>query len=486
MLDNHTQRTEENKSRNIDRRKILKGLGTTTLVGLSGCIGDGDDSGDDGSGDDASGDDGSGDDGSGDDGSGDDGDWPDLSGDEVHFLVDETSDSFKSFFGDIGSDFNDATGAEVRMEYQATGGSLEERLSQLLQSGDPPEVILSSLSQSALLAVDGAAAPVNEAYQAVADRYGDSRERMQLDGDDYMMPFGSNLGMFWYRTDLYEEAPATWETLLEQAQQVHENSDLNGTAVLGATSFCTELMLMAYAFSADANIAENNDGDINVIMGEGSNRDNWIEVLSFLQDLKQYSGGLEDVGCGGSTVLADENSAHAWWVGSRPKNQCVLQDRPFAEDVSAVLQPGPGEEGALTCGLTDGLITFKQANVEAAKTYMEFFAQPQYLTRLAGITPIHIIPPFPGIWENEQFQAALEDLPDVWSDHDIETMRQASENYQTLATETSPPNPYAGAIYGSNILSDIVFDVTIQERDPEAVIDEYAPQIQSAVDEAQE
>lgn len=477
MSDSTPHITETNSEKNVNRRKILKGLGATTLVSISGCVGGDDDDGDG---------DGDGDGGADSTPMTDNGDWPDLSGSEVHFLVDETSDAFRSFFDDIGSDFNDATGAEVRMEYQATGGSLEERLSQLLQTGDPPEVILSSLSQSALLALDGVAAPVNDAYQTVVDRYGDSRERMRFEGDDYMMPFGSNIGMYWYRTDLYEQAPSTWETLLEEAQRVEENTDTHGAAVLGATSFCTELMLMGYAFSANANVAENNDGDINVIMSEGSNRDNWVEVLSFLQDLQQYSGGLEDVGCGGSTVLADETSAHAWWVGSRPKNQCVVQERPFAEDVTAVQQPGPGEEAALTCGLTDGLITFEQADVEAAKTYMEFFAQPQYLTRLAGITPIHIIPPFPGIWENEQFQAALDDLPDVWSDQDIETMRRGSENYQTLATETTPPNPYAGAIYGSNLLSDIVFDVTIQGRDPGAVIDEYAPQIQDAVDEAQE
>jgi maltose-binding protein MalE len=463
---------------------MLKGIGATTLVGIAGCTESG---------------------GGGGGGTetetttaggggmtttsttgGGEGDWPDLSGSEVHFLVDETSDAFRSFFDTVGSDFTEATGADVRMEYKATGGSLEERLSQLLQAGDPPEVILSSVSQSALLAVEGAAAPVNEAYQAVADRYGDARERMQFQGDDYMMPFGSNIGMYWYRTDMYEEAPSTWESLLSGAEQVSENYDTNGAAVLGATSFCTELMLMGYAYSAGATVAENDEGTINVTMADGSNRDNWVEVLSFLQDLKEHSAGLEDVGCEGSTVLADETSAHAWWVGSRPKNQCVVQEKDFADQVAAVMQPGPGTEGALTCGLTDGLITFKQANVEAAQAYMEFFAQPQYLTRLASITPIHIIPPFPGIWENDQFQAALEDLPDVWTDQDIEMMRMGSENYQTLATETSPPNPYAGAIYGSNILSDIVYDATIQGRDPEAVIDEYAPQIQQAVDDAQQ
>ncbi|WP_137285366.1 ABC transporter substrate-binding protein [Halorussus salinisoli] len=451
----------------VNRRNVLKGLSVTGLGSIAGCTGGGASVGQETT-------------------TTVEGDWPDLSGQEVHFLVDETSDAFRNFFSNVGSDFQAATGATVRMEYQATGGSAEERLAQLLQSGDPPEVLLSSVSQSALFAVRGIAAPVNEAFQAATDRYGEPRQRMQYQGDEYMMPFGSNIGMFWYRTDLYDEAPTTWESLLQGAQNVQENTDLNGTALLGGTSFCTELQLMSFAYSAGANVAENNDGDINVIMAEGSNRDRWIQTLSYLQDLKSFSGGNEDIGCEGSTVLANENSAHAWWVGSRPKNQCVVQDRPFAGDVAAVQQPGPGTEGALTCGLTDGLITFQDADVEAAQTYMEFFAQPKYFTQIMAITPIHIIPPFPGIFELPAVQQQLNELPDVWTDHDIQTMKNATENYTTLADETDPPNPYSGAIYGSNILSDIMYDATINQRDPAAIVDEYAPQIQNVVDQAQQ
>lgn len=466
----------------VNRRKVLAGLGTAGFAGLAGCSGGGDPTtatpSPSGGGD--------GDTTTANTTTADSGEWPDLSGQEVHFLVDETSDAFRNFFSNVASDFNEATGGEVRMEYQATGGDAEDRLAQLLQAGDPPEILLSSVSQSAQLAAQGLAAPVNDAYNAVVDQFGEPTAKLEWEGDQYMMPFGSNIGMFWYRTDIYNEAPTTWETLLSEGQRIEEEEDdIHGTALLRGSGFCTELQLMAYAYSNEAFVCENNGGtDINVIMDEGSNRDNWVEVLEFMQDLDGISGGNEDIGCGGSSALANENAAHAWWIGVRQKNQAILQERPFAEDIAACQQPGPGTEAALTNALNDGLITYDGADNEAAQTYMEFFAQPEYFTQIMAITPLHIIPPFPGIFEVPEVAEQIDNLPDVWSDHDIQAMKSAKDNAISLAQETEPTNPFGGAIFGSRLLSDVLYDATIEGNEPEAVIDEYAPQIQQAVDDA--
>jgi len=457
----------------VNRRRVLAGLGAAGFAGIAGCSG-GDPTATDSSG--------------GPTVTSEEGEWPDLSGQEVHFMVDETSDPWRNFFSTVASDFKAATGAEVRMEYQATGGDAEDRLAQLLQAGDPPEILLSSVSQSAQLAAQGVAAPVNDAFNAVVDRYGEPRQQMQWEGDQYMMPFGSNIGMFFYRTDVYDEPPSTWETLLSEGRRIEEEDNgMHGTSLFRGTGFCTELQLMSWAYSNEAWVCENNGGtDVNVIIDEGSNRDRWVEVLGYMQDLHTISGGNEDINCNGSTAIANENAAHGWFVGSRQKNQAIVQEKDFAENVALIQQPGPGQEAALTNGLTDGLITYKGADNQAAQTYMEFFAQPKYFTQIMSLTPLHIIPPFEGIFDIPEVEEQLANLPDAWTDQDIQVMRDATEDYITMAGETDPTNPFGGAIYGSRILSDVLYDATIEGQDPGSVIDEYAPQIQEAVDEVKE
>lgn len=416
-----------------------------------------------------------------------DGDWPDLSGTTLHFLTDESNDTFREFFTNVGNAFNEATGAEVRMDYQAVGGSVEERLVQLLQSGDPPDVYMSSVSQASTLTAQGAAAPVNSAVNAVIDQYGEPRERLQYQGDDYLMPIWSNIGISWYRTDLYEEAPTTWEQSLQGAEQVSQQDGMNGAFVPAGQNFCTDLMLLGYVYSNGAVLTENQGGNVQVAMDNNANRQKWIDALAHLQNLHQYSPQNSDAGCSQmSQALASEAAAQTWYVGSRPKNQSILQNKEYAGNIAPTLQPIPqGRDNAVTNGLTDGLITFKQAdNPEAAKTYMEFFAQPDYMTELAFITPLQNIVPFPGIIQSDTFQQRLENLPEVWTDEDIETTLTAAQNYKTLATESDTLNPYAGAIYSSRKLSEMMFDVTVRGNDPASVVDQYANEIQQVIDES--
>lgn len=416
-----------------------------------------------------------------------DGDWPDLSGTTLTFLTDESNDTFREFFSDVGDAFNEATGATVEMDYQAVGGSVEERLAQLLQAGDPPDIYMSSVSQASLLAFQGAAAPVNDPVSTVIDEYGEPRDRLQYQGDDYLMPIWSNIGIVWYRTDLYDEPPTTWESSLQGAEQVNQQDGMSGAFVPAGQSFCTDLMLLGYVYSNGGTVTENQGEDVQVVMDQGQNRERWVETLSHLQELHQYSPQNSDAGCSQmSQSIASETAAQAWYVGSRPKNQSILQDKEFAANIAPTLQPAPdGNEDSMTNGLTDGLITFQQAsNPEAAKVYMEFFAQPEYMTRLAFITPLHNITPFPGIIQSDPFQEQLENLPDVWSQEDIETTLTAAENYKTLATETGNLNPFAGAIYNSRKLSELMFDITVRGNDPGEMVDRYAQEIQQVVDDA--
>lgn len=44
----------------------------------------------------------------------------------------------------------------------------------------------------------------------------------------YALPFSTNFGFLYYRTDLVDEPPATWEELADQVQQIQQDEDIGG------------------------------------------------------------------------------------------------------------------------------------------------------------------------------------------------------------------------------------------------------------------
>jgi hypothetical protein len=110
--------------------------------------------------------------------------------------------------------------------------------------------------------------------------------------------------------------------------------------------------------------------------------------------------------------------------------------------------------------------------------------QEEYFVDLLMLTPIHNNPGYPSIREREDYQEGLANLPEAWTEEDIETSLAFADNILPFSQETSPPNPYAGTIYSSKLLVDILNDATINERDPETIVEDYATQIQDVIDQA--
>lgn len=460
------------------RRSVLKFAGGSSVAGLAslaGCSGDGGSNG--GGGESTSTSSGGTETSSG--------EWPDLSGTEVHFLTDESSKKFTAFFEKVKADFEADTGATVKLDL-VNLGEQGPRLAQLIQAGDPPDVMQAVQTRVVQLQDQGVAGSVNSAMSDMVDRYGEpvSGTRVKVDGTDYAVPCWINPSGQWYREDIYEGEPKTWDDMLKYAEEADNPNGIRGTSVPLGKALCNDSWFLAYLYTNGGRVcARDDNGKVQCIMNQGENKQRWIETLEFLNELYQYSPTNANASCSQQVqAIPNETSAEAGYVGARPKVQSVQRNKEFADKVRASLVPKKRTEQSHANAIA--YMTFEGANVEAGNAFISYMFQEKYFIDILLLTPIHNNPSYPQVREHPEYQAGLDNLDDAWTDSDIQTSLSFADDILPFSQETSPPNPYAGAIYSSKLLVDILNDATINDRDPATIVEEYSQEIQSVIDGA--
>lgn len=470
---------ERSKHRQANRRNLLKAVGVAGVAGLAGCTSDGSGGGDGGDSTPTSG-------GDGGTTTSPSGEWSDFSGKEMHFITDETNPEFKKFFNRVGADFEETTGAKTNIEIIAGGGAVEERIAQLVQARDPPEVAFSGAGQVTRFVNTGIAGATTPAVEYAMDRYGEppSSYRATFDGEDYILPLWANVVQYWYRGDIFDEAPNTWDKLLAQVEKHDGKQGMKGTMIPTSSNLCSDMCFLGFFYSNDGRVFSRSNSELQVAL-DGEHKTAAVETLEFLNQLYEYSPNTTDFGCGDmSDAIPNTTSMSGYYLGARPKLKAIRRDRPFAADVK-VVDGMPSKKSKNTVALSEGLITFKEANTEVANEFMKFMIQEEYINDLLFATPIHNNPIWPKMQSSEGYQQRLNELPDAWSDSGIETALGLSEYGIPFASEVQPPNPFTGAAYGSRALSQMLFDVLEQGTDPSSAVDKGAKTIRQAVQKAQ-
>jgi hypothetical protein len=468
----------------VDRRSVLKttGLSLAGVASLAGCAGQG--SNNSGSGGTTT---------SADDSNTntDSSEWPDHSGKELHFVTDESNPSAQKFLKEVGSSFESATGASVKMEFVGRGSSGSERVIQLLQAGDPPEIFTANQAQAISWAIKGILTPVNKPLQAGADRLGElpgENARTILEGDDYSVPFGANAGCYWYRSDVIGDVvPDTWDKTLEFAEMANGKDGLTGTYVPAGSGSATTYHFLDWLYSNEGTMATRENGEVQIAVSDSNNRDRWVETMEFIKELYQYSPDATDSSW--STMIQaipNGTAASNWYGGARPKVQSVEAGKDFAKDLHPVQMPK--KRARVGDGSADGFVTFEGANTETAKTFLNFFLQMENMVALPfELSPIHVVSPWPTVVNSDRWQERIDGLPEAWSKDDIQTyMVEVMESYQPVSHETEPPNPYAGSLIGSGHVTSFVQEVLINDKNPDSIIDTYAEKLQSSLDKAKQ
>ncbi|MFC6723820.1 ABC transporter substrate-binding protein [Halobium palmae] len=477
MVDSDSQGTRQSVR---NRRSYLKAVGGVASAGsLAGCFGgSGGSSGGSGGSNGSSSKTGSG--------------GKDLSGQNVHFITVAATPSIKEFWKGVASDFESKSGAKMELEFVETSDI--SRLTQLIQAGDPPEVAQLGLTNTYLLYNRGVLEPLNSVYDDTVDQLGEPTETVrkvvQRDGNAVIAPIFHNINMYSYRSDLTDVVPETWDKAVEYARTVDEQeSEMRGTYVPISGSVPDAVRLVSWLWPNEGSIAaRNDDGKIVVNFHEEPYRSRMIELLKMLKTRQQYSppgtgAGWADI----MNIIQTGKAASSWYGGVRQKNAAIRNGRSFAGDIKLI--PGmPTKRQDVVDGSTEGLVSFKGADTEAAKAFINHVMDAEFLSELlTKLSPIHNVPSWPGVKDSDAYTEGIRslDLWSGWSDEQFENYQvEALSKMKSKTMDTDPPNPYAVTYYSDPIYN-LQGDVLRSDKAPEDVIDQRAKELQSAVDDAQ-
>ncbi len=482
------------KHKRVNRRNIIKTLSAAGVLGLAGCSGDGGDGNDDNTGD---GGDGGDTDTSGETTSQGTGEWPDYSGQRLHMLTGIQNQ--KEIFDAIGEDFKEATGLE-EFKVEVVGmNNQRQRVIQLVQAGDPPDIVQDTQTLTPLYVNSDLALDVSDMMTDISDRIGapSDEARVQLDGKDYFVPFWHNISSWWWRGDLIEEEGysrsdfmnADWDLAIEAAEKLHDpENNINGTYVPAGTGSHSTFHLMAWLYTNGGSVCTWEGDRMVVNFDKGKNRTRMIETLEMLKERYQYAPQATDSSWDtAANAIPNGNTACKWYLGFRPKIRSIQNDREFAPDVH--VGPMPSKRSRQTVASTDGVVPINGENPEAAQDFLRFMMRPKYIVNiLASITPVHNVPAYPGINDSDVYQDAIADVP--WNNEsmnvaeDIERYTANREFVRPRIFDTQPPNPYSNASYASEPLWSLPQDVLLDDMDPEDAIDQRAPELQEKIDTA--
>lgn len=460
------------KTKPINRRTALKLAGAGATAALAGCADLGGGGGTPGGGE--------------------------LAGQEVHFVFGFSNARARELMDQVGNQLEEETGAILNVEYVGFGMGRNERLAQLFQAGNPPELANIEFSQAYSWQEQGLLAPVTDTIEGIYDEYGQPPESVQLviDGDHYGIPWEMSFSDFWYRSDLLAETsldndfvPDTWDKVRTYVQEVDANTDIPGMYVPASESDPTSVQTISFLRTNNGQITEYQNGEWRAAFAQGQHRTRMVEVLEFLNEMHEYSPDA-----GGATwdtlsnSIAFEEGACCFFPGTRPKNRVTRFDRSQGWACETI-DVGHMPEKRSTLGrLNAGSIAvFDTPNTEAAKRALEIFFQPDIAPEFNWAdAPIHSQPPLPGHKESESWQENLDTLPECWDDASLDRHLNEATNHGILnVNEADRPSPYVGEIIASGHMAELGSRVYLNNEDPEDAIDVVAQNVNDQLEDLQ-
>lgn len=429
---------------------------------------------------------------------GDGGELPDLSGEDIHFITVAQVSNIQELWRNIASDFEDATGANMNVEFVTTGVSSLDRIIQLIQAGDPPEVSIQSFGEAMILRNQGVLAPLDDTYDRVVESLDAPSDIVQniieVEDNIWMLPMFHNISMYTYRSDLTDTVPDTWEKAKQYAREVDEmDVEPRGTYVPIMTGSASTVRFLSWLWTNDGSITEWQDDRIIVNLNDDPYRQRTIELLNFLAERQQWSAQGEDSGWATTqNIIQSEQAASTWYAGVRAKNAAIRNDRPFAEDIEFVAGLPSNRRDDAAEGSAEGFVAYEGSNTEAGKAFIQYATNQEFLTDLLlELSPVQNIPSWPTIKQSDRYLNGIKSTglyQNGWTDEQFETYQNEAFSKLTHKTmeagSTEPPNPYTSAYYSEPIWN-LQSDVLLRGENPEDVIDQRAEELQQTVDDAQ-
>lgn len=470
-----TQRNNDESK--FNRRTVIKSTtGATTLGMLAGCLGNGDagDGADPGNGD-----------------AGDDADPSDAADEELIVLNKETIEESVAWWDEVGDGFEGETGTELVVDH--AGLDLVPVATSMIQTGNPPDLATLALDQVGPFLDQGQLANVDPIVDILEEEIGEilDSEKLMVDGTNYLVPLWTNPTQLWYWEDVYEEygfdtTPGiNWDELEEIAQTLYEGDmvDYGFTVSLGGARR-TGYLYWNFLASNGGQLCHVDDGEIDIAIDSGENRERAIETLDYLNELYQYSPAATDYQWGEDLeAYMARTSGHSLY-GPRAKLS-VIENRPDLKDLARPHFPVSNREETLF-NLPDGLVMFEAGeNEDAAEEFHRYIAENNYLVEmLTRVSPVHNWPTIPEIAEMDEYRNAPF-IADNFLEEDLDIVSESFENGITFGTETMPEqaNPYGASLLGTLEIGNMLYDVLVEGTPSSQAVDEYGQILRDELEE---
>jgi multiple sugar transport system substrate-binding protein len=217
----------------------------------------------------------------------------------------------------------------------------------------------------------------------------------EVDGKNYAVPFNSNAGFIYYRTDQVNEAPKDWETLYKEAK------DNNGVVYQGFRYEGLTVNFLELLYSAGGSVISDD--------GKSATADSQEvkDVLKFMAD------GIKDGAAPKAvTTYKEEESRRAFESGNAtfmrnwPYAYSLGKDSKIADKFDIATFPGfAGNKGAGVIGGYNLAISTYSKNPEGALAFIEFATSPEQQKIMA--TEASLPPTIASVYDDPAVKKAM-------------------------------------------------------------------------------
>jgi|GEM_PF-493769 len=455
--------------RTVTRRRFISATGATTVIGLAGCLGgnggdggsgDGGDGGDGGSGTTTSGSTTSSSGGSG--------------GGTIRYLTDR-GDS-KKIMDKIIAEFEGQSDYTVEATYTAHGNSTDQQMQKMIAAGHPPDIIFVPSSDAYRYKSQGKAASVTS---AVKDN--SLPDPVNVDGESYFAPAVVEPLMGWYRNDVYDSDPTTWNGWLDEAKRVSENTNMEGYVVQSGQTNNAETQMFQYLWNDGVNAYSGTPGDIKVEVDKGDNRQKAIESFQWIQEMAQYSPNGSGWEWGDAIgALQQENAAAIASVGGLPILSIGSNRPDLVDKLSPMAFPYPsGKSMDPWWAYMEGLVVRNDGDAtDGAREFVDFFTKSSHFMDFVLAAPLFQFPPRKEQMNTDTFKnnETLNNHPDV--------VKLVEDNWDAFSTvlatgDGGAPNIVAANAYDQQVFGQAADQMLVGGKSPTETVDWLGQKLRS-------
>lgn len=398
--------------------------------------------------------------------------------DEVVFLTEEGTPSFREFWAQTTAEFEKEAGIKVRVEYLSIDMGLAQRLAMMLQAGTPPDLTQGYMGNGCYsMALRGLLEPMGDVISHLEKEVGDTLSdtyRVKIEGTDYLAPLWCSAGNMWVRRDLLDKAgvsgmPEKWDSYLDAVAKISALKT-GAAAIGGGKSWCTSSDFLNIVWGNGVKITERDaSGKVAVTLDNEANIDKAAQALLFWKKASEVSIAAKDFSCGNLIeAMYSGNAATVPYVGARPKVESARKDLPFAKDVWPMQFPWNTERVSMAS--FEGVMSFRSSpRKDKAKQFAKFLFTGDRYYKMLQRDPLHNLSPFAKIATSDKM---LDDpfIQQRLGKDVFQAVADIASRSRTFAGEVTPVNSFVEPLYGSLQMATSVYNVVYGGADAYAEV----------------